>query len=241
MELFTLREIAATLKVSRATLQRLYKAGKIKALPGHKKPLVFSGEELQQIFGEPIRKEDEWFTINELAQVLNVNPHTIFRNLHLLNPLRLGPKIVRISPHAVKRAVGRDLKKGQRLLKVMEVAKALGISYNSVRRKADKGEFEWIRLGRTIRLIPKNRWVNPTILRLVRERLNLTPEQVAKASQELVPQYYEPISPEELMMWEKGIGEEPSLAQLETLAAIYNCPVGWFFLDNWPNNFGEGF
>jgi Zn-dependent peptidase ImmA (M78 family) len=75
------------------------------------------------------------------------------------------------------------------------------------------------------------RWVNPAVLRWARERFNLTPEQVAEASKQLASRYYEPISPEELVQWEEGVGEEPSLAHLETLAEIYVCPVGWFFLD----------
>jgi len=77
----------------------------------------------------------------------------------------------------------------------------------------------------------KTRWVNPAVLRWARERLNLTPEHVAEASKQLAHRHYEPISPEELLRWEEGIGEEPSLAHLETLAEIYVCPVGWFFLD----------
>jgi Zn-dependent peptidase ImmA (M78 family) len=72
--------------------------------------------------------------------------------------------------------------------------------------------------------------VNPSVLRWARERLNLTPEQVAKESRRLARRYYTPVSEKELIDWENGKGE-PDLAQLETLAEIYVCPVGWFFLD----------
>jgi len=77
----------------------------------------------------------------------------------------------------------------------------------------------------------ETRWVNPLVLRWARERLNLTPEGVADASKKLARQHYVPISVEELVRWEEGVGEEPTLAHLETLAEIYVCPVGWFFLD----------
>jgi len=77
----------------------------------------------------------------------------------------------------------------------------------------------------------ETRWVNPLVLRWARERLGLKPNEVASVSQQLERQYYAPVSVEELSRWEEGMGEEPTLAHLETLAEIYVCPVGWFFLD----------
>ncbi len=75
------------------------------------------------------------------------------------------------------------------------------------------------------------RWVNPSVLRWARERLRLTPDDVARESRALARSHFAPILPEELLGWEEGTGGEPTLAQLETLAEIYLCPVGWFFLD----------
>lgn len=75
--------------------------------------------------------------------------------------------------------------------------------------------------------------VNPTILVWARQRLGLTPDQVAQAAEKLKKRYFEPFTQEELILWEQG-SKEPSLAQLETLAEIYVCPVGYFFLQTPP-------
>jgi transcriptional regulator with XRE-family HTH domain len=80
---------------------------------------------------------------------------------------------------------------------------------------------------------PEKKWVNPDVLRWARERLKLTPRQVAEESSRLAEQYYEPISEQDLAAWENGEAE-PELAHLETLSQIYVCPVGWFFLDTLP-------
>ena len=76
-------------------------------------------------------------------------------------------------------------------------------------------------------------WTNPDVLRWARERLNLTPRQVAEESKRLARRHFAVVSDEELENWEAGRAE-PELAQLETLAEIYACPVGWFFLDSRP-------
>jgi len=81
--------------------------------------------------------------------------------------------------------------------------------------------------------ISETRWVNPSILKWARERLNLTPEQVAEEARKLRRHYYAPVSAQELAQWEKGLSE-PELEHLETLSEIYLCPVGYFFLDSTP-------
>lgn len=74
------------------------------------------------------------------------------------------------------------------------------------------------------------RWTNPDVLRWARERLKLATKQVVEEAKKLTRRHYAAITQEELTAWEAGRGE-PELAQLETLAEIYACPVGWFFLD----------
>lgn len=76
-------------------------------------------------------------------------------------------------------------------------------------------------------------WANPDVLRWARERLNLTTEQVVDESKKLAKRHFAPISAQELQAWEAGTAE-PELAHLETLAEIYACPVGWFFLESPP-------
>lgn len=77
------------------------------------------------------------------------------------------------------------------------------------------------------------KWVNPTILKWARERLNIAPEQVEAEAQRLRRHHYAPVSAQELVKWEKGLGE-PELEHLETLSEIYVCPIGYFFLDTPP-------
>lgn len=77
------------------------------------------------------------------------------------------------------------------------------------------------------------KWVNPTVLKWARERLNIAPEQVEAEARRLRRHYYAPISAQELVKWEKGLSE-PDLEHLETLSEIYVCPVGYFFLDRPP-------
>jgi len=75
-------------------------------------------------------------------------------------------------------------------------------------------------------------WVKPSLLRWARERLKLTLEDAVKASSKL-GNYWTPVQAEEIRVWEEGQAV-PSLEQLETLAEIYVCPVGYFFLDEIP-------
>jgi len=81
--------------------------------------------------------------------------------------------------------------------------------------------------------ISKARWVNPSILRWARERLNLIPEQVEAEAQKFRRHCYAPVSAQELAEWEEGLSE-PELEHLETLSEIYWCPVGYFFMDRTP-------
>jgi transcriptional regulator with XRE-family HTH domain len=76
-------------------------------------------------------------------------------------------------------------------------------------------------------------WTNPDVLRWARERLNLTQRQVTEQSKKLARGHFAVVSQEELENWEAGRAE-PELAQLETLAEIYACPVGYFFLHERP-------
>jgi Zn-dependent peptidase ImmA (M78 family)/transcriptional regulator with XRE-family HTH domain len=76
-------------------------------------------------------------------------------------------------------------------------------------------------------------WVNPDVLGWARKRLNLTREQVSEESKKLARRFYSHISPHELAAWEDSKGE-PDLRDLETLAEIYVCPVGYFFLEQTP-------
>ena len=76
-------------------------------------------------------------------------------------------------------------------------------------------------------------WTNANVLRWARERLNLTPQHVEQEAKKLVRRHYAPFSAEDLAAWEAG-RTEPELAQLETLAEICACPVGYFFLESQP-------
>lgn len=77
------------------------------------------------------------------------------------------------------------------------------------------------------------RWSNRHILKWARERLNLTLEQVAEEAHKLRRHYFSAVSARQLAEWEEGDGE-PELEHLETLAEVYLCPVGYFFLDKAP-------
>jgi len=75
-------------------------------------------------------------------------------------------------------------------------------------------------------------WANIKILRWARERLKMSYEDVEELSRKL-GKFYTPIDAGELEKWEKGLSQ-PELEHLETLAEIYVCPVGYFFLDEVP-------
>lgn len=77
------------------------------------------------------------------------------------------------------------------------------------------------------------KWINSEVLKNLRKKLNLTERQVEDISKKLKKQYFEPVSLQQLTEWEEGKGE-PELIHLETLAEIYHCPVGYFFLDKMP-------
>ncbi len=68
------------------------------------------------------------------------------------------------------------------------------------------------------------KWANPEILKWARLRMGLKPQDV----EELVK-----ISADDITQWEKGISA-PTLSDLESLAEVYMCPVGYFFLDSPP-------
>ena len=83
---------------------------------------------------------------------------------------------------------------------------------------------------------PRVRWANPTVLRWARERLHLSPEAVEEEAKRLSDKKqasYSPITAQDLVRWEAGEAE-PEMMELETLAEIYVCPVGYFFLDEPP-------
>jgi DNA-binding transcriptional regulator YiaG len=69
------------------------------------------------------------------------------------------------------------------------------------------------------------RWVNPEVLKWARKRMGLSPEDLESIAN---------ISANDIRAWE-GQGEPPTLANLEDLAEVYDCPVGYFFLDAPPD------
>lgn len=71
--------------------------------------------------------------------------------------------------------------------------------------------------------LPEN-WANPRVLIWARQRLNLSYEDVGKKLDVL---------PARIADWETN-KEKPTLSELENLADIYDCPVGYFFLDSPP-------
>ncbi|MDA8064242.1 MAG: helix-turn-helix transcriptional regulator [Thermaerobacter sp.] len=74
------------------------------------------------------------------------------------------------------------------------------------------------------------RWVNPLILRWARQRLRLSPEEAVRLVRGAADQGYAAVSAPEVERWERG-ETEPGIDALDTLAAVYECPVGYFFLD----------
>lgn len=69
------------------------------------------------------------------------------------------------------------------------------------------------------------KWANPALLRWARVQIGLTPEDVKARAK---------IPAERVAAWEGG-KEAPTLADLEVLADLYVCPVGYFFLDSPPD------
>jgi len=76
-------------------------------------------------------------------------------------------------------------------------------------------------------------WINPLVLKWARERIGLSPEDVETQS-ERMGNYYAPVESNQLKQWESGSGQ-PDLEHLETLAEVYVCPVGYFFLEEVPH------
>lgn len=75
-------------------------------------------------------------------------------------------------------------------------------------------------------------WISTIVLKTARERLGLKPEDVEGLSKKL-GKYYTPVEAGEIKSWEEG-SLEPDLEALETLAELYVCPVGHFFLEEVP-------
>jgi Zn-dependent peptidase ImmA (M78 family) len=69
------------------------------------------------------------------------------------------------------------------------------------------------------------KWVTPEMIRWTREQVGLDVEQAAGLVKDL--------SAEKIHAWEAG-EESPTLQDLESLAEIYDCPVGYFFLESAP-------
>ncbi len=75
-------------------------------------------------------------------------------------------------------------------------------------------------------------WANPHAMREARERLKITLDRVAAQSEGLDEDFLR-VAARDVAEWELGTAE-PGFEQLRTLAEIYVCPVGWFFLDHIP-------
>jgi Zn-dependent peptidase ImmA (M78 family) len=75
-------------------------------------------------------------------------------------------------------------------------------------------------------------WANPTAMSEARTRLHLSHADVSAQSKNLDVDYVR-VSAEDLAAWEAGEAE-PNFDELRTLAEIYVCPVGWFFLPHIP-------
>jgi Zn-dependent peptidase ImmA (M78 family) len=65
------------------------------------------------------------------------------------------------------------------------------------------------------------KWANPDILTWARARMGLKPEEVESLAG---------IAAERIIEWERA-KSAPSLSDLQNLAEVYDCPVGYFFLD----------
>jgi Zn-dependent peptidase ImmA (M78 family) len=80
-----------------------------------------------------------------------------------------------------------------------------------------------------------HKWVEPRMLRWARTRLHLAVQDVEARSAHLPggSDSYRTVSAGTLAAWEDG-RLSPCMAELETLATIYDCPVGYFFLDEPP-------
>lgn len=68
------------------------------------------------------------------------------------------------------------------------------------------------------------KWANPEILNWARTRMGLRPEQMESLAG---------IAAERIIEWEHAKAA-PALSDLQNLAEIYDCPVGYFFLDSPP-------
>ena len=68
------------------------------------------------------------------------------------------------------------------------------------------------------------KWANPEILIWARTRMGLNPGQVESLAG---------IAADRISAWERA-REAPGLSDLQNLAEIYDCPVGYFFLDSPP-------
>lgn len=79
------------------------------------------------------------------------------------------------------------------------------------------------------------KWVEPRMLRWARTRLRLEVADVGQRAEHLrgAAGSYSTVSPDALGAWEDG-RLSPTMAELETLAAVYDCPVGYFFLEEPP-------
>lgn len=75
-------------------------------------------------------------------------------------------------------------------------------------------------------------WIKPSVLKWARERIGLLPEDVETQSKKLGNDYT-PIKARQLEQWESGL-TQPELEQLESLAEVYVCPAGYFFLPEVP-------
>ncbi len=76
-------------------------------------------------------------------------------------------------------------------------------------------------------------WVKPEILRALRERAGYTYEEIEQQARKLERAHYAAITQQDLEKWEQGL-DAPDLEHLETLAEIFGCPVGYFFLHELP-------
>lgn len=74
-----------------------------------------------------------------------------------------------------------------------------------------------------VHTLPKD-WAVPEMLVWARQQMGLSASAAAERAE---------VTPEVLRRWETG-ADKPQLHELETLAAVYDCPVGYFFLGHLP-------